>query len=119
MANKMQQTKTTEQIITLTEKAASKIKYFMEKENKKEYGFRVGIVMGGCSGYMYEMGLEKSAKENDVVIEDKGVKLFINPESITFIRGSILDYKEALQGAGFKINNPNVKRTCGCGHSVG
>ena len=114
----MQQTKT-ENPITITEKAASKIKYFMEKENKKEYGFRVGIVMGGCSGYMYEMGLEKSPKESDAVIEDKGVKLFINPESITFIRGSILDYKEALQGAGFKINNPNVKRTCGCGHSVG
>ena len=114
----MQQTKT-ENPITLTEKAAAKIKYFMEKENKKDFGFRVGITMGGCSGYMYEMGLEKSAKENDAVIEDKGIKLFINPESIAFIRGSTLDYKEALQGAGFKINNPNVKRTCGCGHSVG
>ena len=113
----MQQT--TQNQISLTDKAASKIKYFMEKENKKDYGFRVGIVMGGCSGYMYEMGLEKSAKENDVVIEDKGIKLFINPESITFMKGSTLDYKEALQGAGFKINNPNVKRSCGCGHSVG
>ncbi|HLC61793.1 MAG TPA: iron-sulfur cluster assembly accessory protein [Candidatus Nanoarchaeia archaeon] len=105
--------------ITLTDKAASKIKHFMEKENKKDYGFRIGIVMGGCSGYMYEMGLEKSPKENDLVIEDKGVKLFISPESIAFMKGSTLDYKEALQGAGFKINNPNVKRTCGCGHSVG
>ena len=115
----MQQTKSTEQILTLTDKAASKIKYFMEKENKKDHGFRVGIAMGGCSGYMYEMGFEKSPRENDLVIEDKGVKLFINPESTTFMKGSTVDYKESLQGAGFKINNPNVKRTCGCGHSVG
>jgi len=114
----MQETKT-ENPITLTDKAAAKIKHFMEKENKKGHGFRVGIKMGGCSGYMYEMGLEKSPQENDLVIEDKGVKLFINPESITFMKGSTVDYREALQGAGFKINNPNVKRSCGCGHSVG
>ena len=119
MANKMQQTKSTEQVLTLTGKAASKIKHFMEKENKKEYGFRVGIVMGGCSGYMYEMGLEKSAKENDLVMEDKGIKIFMNPESIPFMKGSIVDYRDALQNSGFNINNPNVKRTCGCGHSVG
>ena len=114
----MQETKTENQI-TLTEKAASKIKYFLEKENKKGHGFRVGIAMGGCSGYMYELGFEKSPKENDLVIEDKGIKLFMNPESIIFMKGSTVDYKEALQNSGFKVNNPNVKRTCGCGHSVG
>jgi len=114
----MQQTKT-ENPITLTEKATSKIKHFMEKENRKDHGFRVGIAMGGCSGYMYEMGFEKEAKEDDIIIEDKGIKLFMNPESITFMKGSTIDYKEGLQGAGFKVDNPNVKKTCGCGHSVG
>ncbi len=115
----MQQTKTTEQIIALTEKAAKKVKQFLEKENKKDYGLRVGILMGGCSGYMYDIGFEKSPKENDTVIEDKGIKIFMNPESIAFLKGSTVDYVESLQNSGFKVNNPNVQRTCGCGHSVG
>ena len=113
----MQQTK--EIIVTLTEKAAKKVKQFLEKENKKDHGLRVGISHGGCSGYMYEIGFEKAPKENDTVIEDKGVKIFINPESISFTKGSKVDYLESLQNSGFKIDNPNVKRTCGCGHSVG
>ena len=113
----MQQT--TEQILTLTEKAANKVKQMLEKENKKDYGLRLGVISGGCSGYMYEVALEKSAKENDAVFEEKGIKVFINPESIPFMKGSTVDYKETLQNSGFKINNPNVKRTCGCGHSVG
>ncbi len=113
----MQETK--EMIVTLTEKAAAKVKALLEKENKKEYGFRVGIAMGGCSGYTYEMSFEKEHRKNDVVIEDKGVKLFINPESVAFLRGSTVDYSSGLSNSGFKVNNPNVKRTCGCGHSVG
>ena len=113
----MQQT--TEQIVTLTEKAASKIKQMINKEDKEGYGLRLGIAMGGCSGYMYEISLEKAPKESDKVMEDKGVKIFMNPESMTFMKGSTVDYKDGLQNAGFKINNPNVKTTCGCGHSVG
>ena len=112
-----QQTK--EIIVTLTEKAASKVKSLLEKENKQGYGLRVGVTSGGCSSYMYDIGLEKAPKENDIVIEEKGVKLFINPESIAFMKGSTVDYIDSLTNAGFKINNPNVKTTCGCGHSVG
>ena len=112
-----QQTK--EIIVNLTEKAADKVKKLLEKENKQTYGLRIGILSGGCSGYMYDIGLEKSPKENDVVIEEKGVKIFMNPESIAFMKGSTVDYIESLQNAGFKINNPNVKTSCGCGHSVG
>ena len=113
----MQQTK--EIIVTLTEKAAGKIKKLLEKENKKDYGLRVGVVMGGCSGYMYDISFEKEPKSSDTVMEDKGVRIFMNPESITFMKGSTVDYKDGLQNAGFKIENPNVKRSCGCGHSVG
>ena len=112
-----QQTK--EIIVSLTDKAASKVKILLEKENKQGYGLRVGVTAGGCSSYMYDIGLEKSPKENDMVIEDKGVRIFINPESIAFMKGSTVDYIESLQNAGFKINNPNVKTSCGCGHSVG
>ncbi|MBI2542126.1 iron-sulfur cluster assembly accessory protein [Candidatus Woesearchaeota archaeon] len=113
----MQETK--ELIVNLTGKAAEKVKKLLEKENKPDYGLRVGIVAGGCSSYMYEIGLEKEPKENDVVIEDKGVKVFINPESISFMKGSTVDYLDSLTNAGFKVNNPNVKTSCGCGHSVG
>ena len=113
----MQQTK--EIIVNLTEKAANKVKLLIEKENKQDYGLRVGVIAGGCSSYMYDIGLEKSPKENDIVIEEKGVKIFINPESVAFMKGSTVDYIDTLQNAGFKINNPNVKSTCGCGHSVG
>ena len=113
----MQQAK--EIIVTLTEKAASKVKKLLEKENKKDYGLRVGVVMGGCSGYMYDISFEKEPKDNDTIMEEKGIKIFMNPESIAFMKGSTVDYKDGLQNAGFKIDNPNVKRTCGCGHSVG
>ena len=110
-----QQTK--EIIVNLTEKAATKVRALLEKENKN--GLRVGVTAGGCSGYTYDIALEKSSKENDTVFEDKGVKIFMNPESIPFMKGSTVDYIETLQNAGFKVNNPNVKRSCGCGHSVG
>ena len=112
-----QQTK--EVIVILTEKAASKVKALLEKENKKDYGLRVGVTAGGCSSYMYDIGIEKEPKENDMVIEEKGVKVFINPESIAFMKGSTVDYLDTLQNSGFKVNNPNVKTSCGCGHSVG
>ena len=113
------QQQTKEVVITLTEKAAKKVKFFLEKENKKEHGLRVGIISGGCSGYMYNIGFEKAPSENDIIIEEKGVKVFINPESIAFMKGSTVDYIDTLQNSGFKINNPNVKTSCGCGHSVG
>ena len=113
------QQQTKEIIVTLTEKAADKVKKMLEKEDKLDYGLRLGVVSGGCSAYMYEIVLEKEPKENDTVIEEKGVKIFINPESVAFIKGSTVDYIDALQNAGFKINNPNVKTSCGCGHSVG
>ena len=68
---------------------------------------------------MYEIGFEKESKKEDIVIEEKGIKIFINPQSIEFMKGSTVDYIDTLQNSGFKINNPNAKRSCGCGHSVG
>jgi len=115
----METQQTKEIIVTLTDKAANKVKALLEKENKHGYGLRVGVVPGGCSSYMYDIGLEKEPKQDDVVIEEKGVRIFINPMSVSFMKGSIVDYKDALTNAGFKINNPNVKTSCGCGHSVG
>lgn len=111
--------KANEVLITITESAAKKVKSLAEKEDKKDYGLRLGIVPGGCSSFMYEISLEKDSKQDDFVFEEKGVKIFINPQSIDFLRGSTVDYIDTLQNSGFKINNPNVKSSCGCGHSVG
>ena len=110
---------TNEMVVSLTERAASKVKSILEKENKPGFGLRLGVVHGGCSGYMYDINLEKSSNEGDIVFEDKGVKVFIESESMSFLKGSTVDYVESLQQSGFKVNNPNVKTTCGCGHSVG
>ncbi|MBI2660358.1 iron-sulfur cluster assembly accessory protein [Candidatus Woesearchaeota archaeon] len=110
---------TNEIIVSLTDKAAEKVKKLLEKESKPDYGLRVGITAGGCSSYMYEIALEKEPKAEDTIIEDKGVRIFINPQSIEFMKGSTVDYLDTLTNAGFKVNNPNVKTSCGCGHSVG
>ena len=115
----MQEQQTKEIIVSLTERAASKMKLLLKKENKEGYGLRVGVTPGGCSSYMYEIGFEKEAKKDDLVIEEKGVQIFINPKSVSFMKDSTVDYMDTLTNAGFKINNPNVKTTCGCGHSVG
>ena len=112
-----QQTK--QMILTLTDRAAAKTKKLMEKENKSGYGLRIGVVAGGCSGYMYDIALEKTHKKDDLVFEDKGVKIFVNPQSVEFMKGSEVDHLETLQHSGFKVKNPNVKTSCGCGHSVG
>jgi len=110
---------TKQMTVSLTEKAANKVKMLIEKEKKEGYGLRIGVTPGGCASYMYEIKLEKSQKEDDIIIEEKGVKVFIDPLSADFLKGSTVDYVEALQNSGFKVSNPNVKRTCGCGHSVG
>ena len=113
----MQETK--QMILTLTDRAAAKTKKLMEKENKKDYGLRIGITSGGCSGYMYDIALEKNPKKEDNIFEEKGVKIFVNPRSVELMKGSEVDYLETLQHSGFKVKNPNVKTSCGCGHSVG
>ena len=113
------QQETKEIIISLTDKAASKVKFLLKKEGKDGFGLRLGIMPGGCSSYMYEISFEKQAKKDDLIIEEKGVKIFINPQSISFMKGSTVDYLDTLSNSGFKINNPNVKTSCGCGHSVG
>ena len=73
---------------------------------------------GGCSGFQYGMDFSEKPDENDEIVEQHGVKVFINKESIEFLKGSNIDFVESLQGSGFKIDNPNVKNSCGCGKSV-
>ena len=104
-------------MITLTEKAAEKIKVFMKEQGVPDYGLRMRVTGGGCSGLQYEMGLDKEATPGDKVFEFYGVKVFIDMKSALYLAGAEIDYVEGLMQSGFKINNPNARSTCGCGQS--
>ena len=101
-------------MISLSENAATKIKQ-LASENPGG-GLRVKVVGGGCSGLQYRMEIDE-AKERDKIFERDGAKLIVDKKSFLYLNGSELDYAEELMSAGFKVVNPNVKRTCGCGES--
>ncbi|MGE0825419.1 MAG: iron-sulfur cluster insertion protein ErpA [Candidatus Binatia bacterium] len=103
--------------LLLTDVAVEKVKEVITREGLKDGGLRVSIVGGGCSGFQYNLGLDESAREDDTVIEQDGVKLFLDPISQQYVYGTVIDYVNGLHGAGFKFINPNAARTCGCGSS--
>ena len=104
-------------LVVLTESAVAKIKSMIEKEGKQNYGLRFGVTTGGCAGLSYEMSLQKNSYENDHIVEQEGLKIFINDESASFIKGTKIDYIDTLKESGFKYHNPNAKSSCGCGTS--
>lgn len=106
------------QALTITPAAAAKLKALMaqEKKDAATTGLRLGVQGGGCSGLQYFMDFDEQ-KPNDRVFEQDGVKVFIDPRSVLHLSGTVLDYAEGLMGSGFAIKNPNVKSSCGCGHS--
>ena len=105
------------QPITITAKAAEKVADFMKQEGNKALFLRVYVTGGGCSGLSYGMGFEEKADEDDAILEQNGVKLLIDSYSQRYLKGANVDYVESLMGSGFKINNPNVTKSCSCGHS--
>ena len=102
--------------IGMTEQAASKIKTLAAGKGGPEYGLRVKVVGGGCSGLTYKMDLDV-ARDGDKIFEHDGAKLIVDRKSFLYLNGTELDYKDELMSAGFQLQNPNVKRTCGCGSS--
>ena len=106
-----------QKLVTITDKAAQKVKEFITSDESKAAGLRVYVAGGGCSGLTYGMALEEAPGEEDIVIEESGVKLFLDPASANYMKGSSIDYIETLEASGFKINNPNVVSSCACGHS--
>ena len=107
----------TTKLLTITPKAAEKVIAFMKEEADKPEFLRVYVQGGGCSGLSYGMGFEKKAEEDDLVIEENGVKIVVDSYSADYLKGANVDYIESLMGAGFKINNPNVTKSCSCGSS--
>jgi len=105
-------------MISITDKGAEKVHEFLagQEGDVTMAGLRVGVRGGGCSGFQYQLAFDEQ-RADDVVFEDHGLKLLVDNASLEFVRGSIIDYEESLQGAGFKVNNPNVVAACGCGSS--
>src|SRR5262247_3762194 len=106
-----------ETLITVTEAAAGKIRELLAEENKAESGLRVFVQGGGCSGFQYGLMIEESGGVGDQQFESNGVKLFIDPVSISYLRGAEVDFVDTITGGGFTIKNPNATSTCGCGSS--
>ena len=104
-------------IITVTEAAAEKIRELLSEEGKLESGLRVFVQGGGCSGFQYGLMIEESGGVADQLFESNGVRLFVDPVSISYLKGAEVDFVDTITGGGFTIKNPNATSTCGCGQS--
>lgn len=103
--------------ITVTEAASKKVQELIQEEENQELKLRVFVTGGGCSGFQYGFTFDENQKDNDMSIEQDGVKILIDSLSFQYLMGSEVDYTEGLQGSRFIINNPQAKTTCGCGSS--
>ena len=106
-----------EQVIKLSDNAANRIKEIMSKADNNTIGVRVGVKSGGCAGMSYMMEYAKEAKKNEEVIEDKGVKVFIESNAVMYLLGTEMDYKTDKFSSQFVFKNPNETERCGCGES--
>ena len=105
------------QVITLSDNAANRIKEIMSKDKNKSLGVRVGVKSGGCAGMSYDMEYVKKINPNDEIIEDKGVKVFVDSSALMYLLGTEMDYKKDKFSSSFVFKNPNETERCGCGES--
>jgi iron-sulfur cluster assembly accessory protein len=103
-------------MIEMSSEAIAKVKSILS-ERKEEAGLRIAIIGGGCSGFQYQMTLDKEPQKGDEVFDMEGLKVFIDSKSLLYLNGAKVDYVNGTDGSGFKFDNPNAKATCGCGDS--
>ena len=103
-------------MITLTPGAISKVKSILA-ERKEEAGLRIAVTGGGCSGFQYQMTLDKEPRLDDKVMDMDGLRIFVDTRSLLYLNGTSVDYVDGVNGSGFKFDNPNAKASCGCGES--
>jgi iron-sulfur cluster assembly accessory protein len=115
----MAQTQETTEAVSLTPEAAQKAMQFMTEENltPETAGLRVSVLPGGCSGFQYGLNIEDEPREDDEVVVSNGVKLFVDPFSMQYLKGTQIGYHSSFQGSGFTFSNPNAAGGCGCGSS--
>ena len=104
-------------MINVSQTAASKINELLAEEGKTGSGLRVFVQGGGCSGFQYGLMIEENGGDADQIFESNGVRLYIDPVSISYLKGAEVDFVETVTGGGFTIRNPNAVSTCGCGQS--
>ena len=104
--------------ISLTDRAAERIKHIMSRAETPKIGVRLGVKNGGCAGMEYTMDYADAREPLDEVVEDKGVMILIEPKAVLFLLGTEMDYEEGVMSSGFIFNNPNQTDACGCGESV-
>lgn len=103
--------------VHLTAAAVDTVRNLLVQKNVPDYGLRVFVAGGGCSGMQYGMALEAEARPYDHVIEQSGVKVFVDPTSMMYLNDATIDYVDSIMGGGFKVENPNAASSCGCGTS--
>ena len=105
-------------MITFTNKGAEKVQEFLASQSAdvQTSGLRVGVRGGGCSGFQYALAFD-SQRDGDEVFEDHGLRILVDGPTLPYVNGAVVDYVESMQGAGFKVDNPNVIAACGCGSS--
>ncbi len=109
---------TTENQISVTEKAAQQLREFQKAEGKEDKALRVFVQGGGCSGFQYGLMIEEDEPtSNDEIFESNGIKVLVDPISKSYLKGAVVDFIENDTGGGFTIINPNATSTCGCGQS--
>ncbi len=106
-----------ERLIRVTPAAALKVSSLLTRQGRPNGVLRVAVMGGGCSGLQYKMDLQDGPANRDILVETAGIKVVVDPKSALYVAGSELDYVEALQGAGFKVQNPNAASSCSCGES--
>src|SRR5215470_6861282 len=106
------------QVMRLSDAAAARIREILAKADRPLAGVRVGVKNGGCAGMSYTMEYAEQVSPSDEVVEDKGVRLLIDPKAVLFLLGTEMDYRVEKLSAGFVFNNPNQTSACGCGESV-
>ena len=104
-------------MINVSQTAASKINELLTEEGKTGSGLRVFVQGGGCSGFQYGLMIEEAGGDADQVFESNGVRLFVDPVSVSYLKGAEVDFVDTVTGGGFTIKNPNATSTCGCGSS--
>jgi len=103
--------------IVLTTPAQQEVRRIMDSQGKADWGLRLAVKDGGCSGMSYVLDLEGAPRRDDLVFDCGGIRVFCDPRSYLFLNGLVVDFSSALLNGGFKFNNPNAQRTCGCGSS--
>ncbi len=104
-------------VLTVTEKAARKARALAEREGRSDAALRLRVVAGGCSGFSYELSFDDAPEPDDHVIEVDGFRVLVDPKSAPIVRGSTLDFNDALLGGGLKVHNPQATHECACGES--